>query len=85
MTFWEKMKGRSQSPPMVSFAEVGWSWLGSFLGVGAVAFLHYHLLDEQSMTLLIGSFGASAVLVYGAVRSPLAQPRNLVGGHILSA
>jgi CBS-domain-containing membrane protein len=25
------------------------------------------------------------VLVYGAVRSPLAQPRNLVGGHIISA
>ena len=36
------------------------------------------------MTLLIGSFGASAVLVYGAAKSPLAQPRNLVGGHIIS-
>jgi len=34
---------------------------------------------------MIGSFGASAVLVYGAVRSPLAQPRNLIGGHLLSA
>jgi len=34
---------------------------------------------------MIGSFGASAVLVYGAVRSPLAQPRNLIGGHVLSA
>ena len=37
------------------------------------------------LTLLIGSFGASAVLIYGAARSPLAQPRNLVGGHVLSA
>lgn len=35
--------------------------------------------------MLIGSFGASAVLAYGAVRSPLAQPRNLVGGHVVSA
>jgi len=34
---------------------------------------------------MIGSFGASAVLVYGAVRSLLAQPRNLIGGHLLSA
>ncbi|HSI77294.1 MAG TPA: HPP family protein, partial [Lunatimonas sp.] len=34
---------------------------------------------------LIGSFGATAVLVYGAIQSPLAQPRNLLGGHILSA
>ncbi|MBI5665396.1 MAG: HPP family protein, partial [Nitrospirae bacterium] len=24
-------------------------------------------------------------LVYGAVRSPLAQPRNLIGGHVISA
>ena len=35
--------------------------------------------------MIIGSFGASAVLVYGAVDSPLAQPRNLVGGHVVSA
>ena len=35
--------------------------------------------------MIIGSFGASAVLIYGAIRSPLAQPRNLVGGHVLSA
>ena len=37
------------------------------------------------LSLMIGSFGASAVLLFGAVRSPLAQPRNLVGGHLLSA
>ncbi len=35
--------------------------------------------------MVIGSFGASAVLIYGAVRSPLAQPRNFLGGHIISA
>jgi CBS domain-containing membrane protein len=29
--------------------------------------------------------GASAVLIYGAVDSLLTQPRNLLGGHILSA
>jgi len=34
---------------------------------------------------LIGSFGASAVLIYGAIGSPLAQPRNLLGGHVFSA
>ena len=35
--------------------------------------------------MIIGSFGASAVLIYGAIRSPLAQPRNLIGGHMISA
>jgi len=29
--------------------------------------------------------GASAVLVYGAIESPLAQPRALLGGHFLAS
>jgi len=37
------------------------------------------------LTMLIGSFGASAVLIYGEVRSPLAQPRNFIGGHFVSS
>ncbi|ODS79931.1 MAG: HPP family protein, partial [Chryseobacterium sp. SCN 40-13] len=39
----------------------------------------------QDYVFLIGSFGASCVLVYGVIQSPLAQPRNLVGGHLISA
>jgi CBS-domain-containing membrane protein len=85
MRYLEKMRGGGQSPPRVGLTEIFWSWLGSFLGVAAVALIHYRLLDQQGLLLLIGSFGASAVLLYGAVRSPLAQPRNLLGGHILSA
>ena len=34
---------------------------------------------------LISSFGALAVLVYGAPQAPFSQPRNLIGGHCLSA
>lgn len=85
MQFFEKMRGNGQSPPRVSLAEVFWSWLGSFLGIAAVALIHYRLVDHNGLLMLLGSFGASAVLLYGAVRSPLAQPRNLLGGHILSA
>jgi len=43
------------------------------------------MLDGSGPLMLVGSFGASAVLIYGAVESPLAQPRNLMGGHVLSA
>lgn len=85
MNYLHKMKGNGQSPPRVSLAEVGWSWIGSFLGIAAVALLHYQFVDHNGLMLLIGSFGASAVLLYGAVRSPLAQPRNVLGGHVLSA
>lgn len=85
MISFAKMRGNGQSPPQVSLVEVLWSWIGSFVGIAAVALLHYRFLDQNGLMMLIGSFGASAVLIYGAVRSPLAQPRNLLGGHILSA
>jgi CBS-domain-containing membrane protein len=85
MNYFQKMRGGGQSPPKVSLAEILWSWLGSFLGLAAVSLIHYKILDQTGLMLIIGSFGASAVLIYGAIRSPLAQPRNLLGGHILSA
>lgn len=34
---------------------------------------------------LIGSFAASAVLLFDVPQSPLAQPRHVVGGHVVSA
>jgi CBS-domain-containing membrane protein len=85
MNYWHKMKGGGQSPPKVSLSEIVWSWVGSFLGIASVSLIHFKLLDQISLMMIIGSFGASAVLIYGAIRSPLAQPRNLLGGHILSA
>lgn len=64
-----------------------WSWIGAFLGIILLATMHngLHLLSKGDFSLMIGSFGATAVLAYGAVESPLAQPRNIIGGHILSA
>ena len=83
--YFSKMKGDAKSPPMVSPSEIIWSWVGAFLGIFAVAVIHYNMLDETALVMIIGSFGASAVLIYGAINSPLAQPRNLVGGHLISA
>jgi CBS-domain-containing membrane protein len=85
MKYFEKMKGATISPPRVSLFEILWSWLGAFLGISVLSYCHFNLLATTDMLMVIGSFGASAVLVYGAIRSPLAQPRNLVGGHIISA
>ena len=85
MNYFNKMRGHTQSPPRVGLIEILWSWIGSFLGIAAVGLLHFRVLDQSALIMIIGSFGASAVLVYGAIRSPLAQPRNLIGGHVLSA
>jgi CBS-domain-containing membrane protein len=85
MRYFDKMKGNTPSPPRVSFSEIAWSWVGSFFGIAAVGVLHFKILDQFGLMMIIGSFGASAVLLYGASRSPLAQPRNLIGGHVFSA
>lgn len=79
-----KMKGSTKSPPGVGAGELLWSWIGSVIGIGACGYLSALYFEPRDMTLLIGSFGASAVLVYGAIKSPLAQPRNLIGGHVIS-
>ena len=65
--------------------EIIWSWVGSLIGIGSVGFLDECFCEGTNLVLIIGSFGASAVLIFGAIKSPLAQPRNLLGGHILSA
>ena len=85
MNYFRKMRGAGKSPPGVSLTEIVWSWVGAFLGIGAVAYINYGILKGTDLIMVIGSFGASAVLVYGAIQSPLAQPRNLIGGHIISA
>jgi CBS-domain-containing membrane protein len=80
-----KMGGTTQSPPRVSLGEIVWSWVGAFLGISLVAFINYNYREGTDLILLVGSLGASAVLIYGALKSPLAQPRNFLGGHIISA
>jgi len=85
MEYFSKMKGTTKSPPAVGLSEIIWSWIGSFLGIAAVAAVNNTFVDKTDLVMIIGSFGASAVLIYGTIRSPLAQPRNLIGGHMISA
>ncbi|GAA4446502.1 hypothetical protein GCM10023091_39730 [Ravibacter arvi] len=68
---------------LVNNTEHFWSFTGAFLGIGIIAFLQSHFTASDHL-FLIGSFGASSVLIYGAIQSPLAQPRNLIGGHVIS-
>lgn len=70
---------------LVDFKEHFWAFLGSFIGIGLIAYVQSKTLLHSDVVYLIGSFGASSVLVYGVIQSPMAQPRNLVGGHLVSA
>jgi CBS-domain-containing membrane protein len=78
-----KMKGYTRTTPLQSppAFDIFISWLGTFLGIAAVAILA--LVYDKPM--LVASFGASAVLIYGVPEAPLSQPRNVFFGHTLSA
>ena len=79
-----KMNGGAKSPPGVGVTELIWSWIGSAIGIAICGYCSSRYFEPRDLSLLIGSFGASAVLVYAAIKSPLAQPRNLIGGHVIS-
>jgi CBS-domain-containing membrane protein len=79
-----KMKGGATSPPGVGLSEVLWELLGSAIAICICQYISVRYFEPRDLPLVVGSLGASAVLVYGAIRSPFAQPRNLVGGHIVS-
>lgn len=56
---------------------------------GTGGMLAIWLLAQMTQTLdqalLIAPFGASCVLLFALPSSPLAQPRNVIGGHLISS
>ncbi|MRR58020.1 MAG: HPP family protein [Deltaproteobacteria bacterium] len=77
-----KMKGTlrgKHAPRSLKFAT--WGLLSGMVSILAI----FAVTKVAGFPLFIGSFGASAVLLFGANDSPLAQPRNVVGGHLISA
>lgn len=57
------------------------SGIGAMVGMGSVG----ALTVLTGMPLLIAPFGATAVLIFGQPKSPLAQPANVIGGYLLAA
>ena len=85
-SYFQKMKGGPRTLTRKSLSEIFWAWTGGFTGIFAVWWLNSYMgIQEDANLFLIGSFGASAVLIYGVPMGELSQPRNLVGGHVISA
>jgi CBS-domain-containing membrane protein len=60
----------------------------SIAGFGAaIAILILSLIThaQHGLALLMAPFGATAVLIFGLPKSPLAQAKNVVFGHLLTA
>jgi CBS-domain-containing membrane protein len=82
MNLFEKLKGdNAKLPPKHSIRAILIAWLGGFLAISAVTLLS----NTFSTALVLGSFGASCVLIFGFPDVPFSQPRNVICGHFLSS
>ena len=60
------------------------SFLGAFLAVCLLAWV-CERLGSYANLMLVGSFGATAAMIFGVPALPHAQPRNVLCGHLLAA
>jgi len=59
---------------------------GALLGILLTGFISTMAIgDDASLPLLIAPMGASAVLLFAAPSSPLAQPWSILGGNVVSS
>ncbi len=79
--FLQKLRGDGADlPPRHAPRLIGIAALGGFFATAVVA----GLTEGIDELLVLGSFGATCVLVFGYPDVPFSQPRNIVGGHVLS-
>jgi CBS-domain-containing membrane protein len=76
--FLQRCRGAGgERPAHMSIRAICLGGLGGFLAIGALA----QLSGSLNTVLLLGSFGASCVLLFGYPDAPFAQPLNVIGGH----
>ncbi|MDR2091979.1 MAG: HPP family protein [Azoarcus sp.] len=82
MNLLEKWRaGGGTCPPAAPFREILRGGAGGLIAIALVAFL----TAWSGYPLVLGSFGASCVLLFGFPESPFAQPRNVIGGHVFAS
>lgn len=80
------MRGQGHKATNHPKSAIVWSWFAAFVGIYCISlFSKYFHFNHYDQLFLVGSFGASAVLIYGTPLVEYAQPRNLIGGHIISS
>lgn len=72
-------------PNSSSHGEKWISAIGGFIGILAVLWVSAEVLDHQGAAMIVGSMGASAVLLFAVPHGALSQPWSVFGGHVVSA
>ncbi|HZG86527.1 MAG TPA: HPP family protein [Paenibacillus sp.] len=74
------MTGNGRSPLKALPKNAFYGFVGGFVAIGLLAWL----TASTGTPWLMAPFGASCVLAFGVWDAPLSQPRNIVGGHLVS-
>lgn len=77
----DKIRGAGVCPARPDALQIFTGLVGGTVGIGAVAWL----TQLANVPLLMAPFGATCVLLFAAPSAPLAQPRNVIGGHFIAA
>ncbi len=72
---------RSGAPAAPHWRLSLWAFLGGSLAIAATLLLGY----GTGSPWLMAPFGATCVLAFALPDSPLAQPRSIIGGHLVAA
>ena len=68
-------------PPVFRKSQIALATVGAVVAVSA---LSYVAMTTQSL-MLLGSFGASALLLFALPEAPLSQPRAVIMGHLAAS
>ncbi|WP_233531389.1 HPP family protein [Paenibacillus alkalitolerans] len=79
-SYFGKMRGGGRSPLKAVPLNALHGFIGGVISIGALAWLTHN----TGSLWLMAPFGASCVLAFGLWDAPLSQPRNIVGGHVVS-
>jgi CBS-domain-containing membrane protein len=72
---------KSKSPLKWNVKTVVFGFSGGFLTIALLSFVTH----IAGAAFFMVPFGASCVLTFAAWEAPLAQPRNVIGGHLIAA
>ncbi|MDD0973035.1 MAG: HPP family protein [Hafnia sp.] len=81
LKFIGKMAGGSPLPPRPAARMVWNGLIGGLLGISVIAIL----TQSFGLPFMMAPLGATCVLLFAAPDAPLAQPRNVIVGHLLSS
>lgn len=77
-----RLKAQTEKcPERLPLWKIGKAWLGATLAIAVLTLVG----DWQDAVMILGSFGASCLLIFAYPVSPFAQPRNVIGGHFVAS